>query len=294
MKTDSLFYKLLLQEPQLILELAGLDQAGGESYQFRSEEIKQTAFRLDGVLSPPVDNIKLPLIFVEVQFQPDRTFYSRFFCEIFFYLHQNQPVNPWHAVVIYPTRKTETSGDRHYSVLLQCPQVHRLYLEDLVDKPSLNARVRLLQLIVEDADRAPMAAKLLIEEIENGKLVVDNKAEILEMIETILVYKFPTLGREEVKKMLGYNDISLKQTQFYREVFAEGEQEGEQKGILKGMQKGLQKGMQKGMLKGEEKMKLEVARRLLKKGMSVVEVAEITGISAEILSVLCDTEIESA
>ena len=86
--------------------------------------------------------------------------------------------------------------------------------------------------------------------------------------------------------MLGYNDISLKQTQFYREVFAEGEQEGEQKGILKGMQKG--------MLKGEEKMKLEVARRLLKKGMSVAEVAEITGISAEILSVLCDSEIESA
>ena len=115
-------------------------------------------------------------------------------------------------------------------MLLQCPQVHRLYLEDLVDKPSLNARVRLLQLIVEDADRAPLAAKLLIEEIENGKLIVDNKSEILEMIETILVYKFPTLGREEVKKMLGYNDISLKQTQFYREVFAEGEQEGEQKG----------------------------------------------------------------
>jgi predicted transposase YdaD len=64
MKTDSLFYKLFQQAPQLVLE-----QAGVENYQFRSEEIKQTAFRLDGVLTPPSEKPNLPLVFVEVQFQ---------------------------------------------------------------------------------------------------------------------------------------------------------------------------------------------------------------------------------
>ncbi len=64
MKTDSLFYKLFQQTPQLLLELAALELPGAENYQFRSEEIKQTAFRLDGVLTPPSKNPTLPLVFV--------------------------------------------------------------------------------------------------------------------------------------------------------------------------------------------------------------------------------------
>ena len=71
MKTDSLFYKLFQQAPQVVLELAGLEQASAENYEFRSEEIKQTAFRLDGVLILPSEKPNLPLVFVEVQFQSD-------------------------------------------------------------------------------------------------------------------------------------------------------------------------------------------------------------------------------
>jgi predicted transposase YdaD len=62
---------------------------------------------------------------------------------------------------------------------------------------------------------------------------VDNKGQILEIIETILVYKFPKLSREEIQKMLGYNDISLKETRFYQDVYAEGQQEGRQEGEAK-------------------------------------------------------------
>ena len=158
----------------------------------------------------------------------------------------------------------EASGEWHYSALLESHQVQRLYLEDLVNKPSQNARVRLVQVIVEDSNLAPKSVQSLLEEIENGKLVVDNKVEILELVETILVYKFPKLSREEVQKMLGYNDISLKQTQFYRDVYAKGQEEG------------IQEGRQEG--------KLEVAFRLLKKGMKLEEVAEITGVSAATLT----------
>ena len=198
MKTDTLFYKLFQQAPGLVLELAGLPC--DENYLFRSEEIKQTAFRLDGLLAPASENAAAPLFFVEVQFQPKRTFYSRFFCKIFFYLHQNQPDNDWHAVVIYPSRSAEASGWQHYAALLQSSQVHRIYLDELVSKPGQNARMRLVQLIVEDANQAPQTARTLIAAIENDQVVVDNKAEILEMIETILVYKFPALSREEIQK----------------------------------------------------------------------------------------------
>jgi predicted transposase YdaD len=44
MKTDSLFYKLFQQTPQLVLELAGIELAGMENYQFRSEDIKMLGY----------------------------------------------------------------------------------------------------------------------------------------------------------------------------------------------------------------------------------------------------------
>jgi len=59
MKTDSLFYRLFQSSPGLVLELAGLDYSDAQAYRFCSEEIKQTAFRLDGILTPPQENIFL-------------------------------------------------------------------------------------------------------------------------------------------------------------------------------------------------------------------------------------------
>ena len=78
MKTDSLFYRLLQAEPTLAFELAGLDVTQHDGYRFISQEIKQTAFRLDGIAEPPSDRPDAPRGYVEVQFQPDEDFYPRF------------------------------------------------------------------------------------------------------------------------------------------------------------------------------------------------------------------------
>ena len=50
MKTDSLFYRLFRHAPMLVFDLAWLEAPAADAYQFRAEEIKQTTFRLDGVL----------------------------------------------------------------------------------------------------------------------------------------------------------------------------------------------------------------------------------------------------
>ena len=222
MKTDSLFYRLFQSSPELVLELAGLDYTDAQAYRFCSEEIKQTAFRLDGILTPTTVHSELPLIFVEVQFQPDAAFYSRFFCEIFFYLHQNRPIQPWQAVVIYPTRQVETDGSLHYSTLLESNRIKRIYLEDIKDPPTDRMGLQLIQLIVADEEKAINAAQNLLKRI---KIQTDQEtaAHWLEWVETILVYKLPRLSREEIQQMLGYNDIELKQTRFYQDVFKEGE-----------------------------------------------------------------------
>jgi predicted transposase/invertase (TIGR01784 family) len=98
MKTDSLFYRLYQDWPQLALELLKLPYSS-DSYRFVSEEIKQTGFRIDGLFKP-ADNTAYPVIFAEVQFQPDSEFYGRFFSEIALYLYRQKPARTWLAMVV--------------------------------------------------------------------------------------------------------------------------------------------------------------------------------------------------
>ena len=60
MKTDSLFYHLLQAEPTLAFELAGLSVPDAGGYSFVSQEVKQTAFRFDGIAEPPADRPDAP------------------------------------------------------------------------------------------------------------------------------------------------------------------------------------------------------------------------------------------
>ncbi|MDR7904993.1 DUF2887 domain-containing protein, partial [Thermosynechococcus sp. JY1334] len=51
MRRDSLFYQLFAQLPQTLFDLLGINPPQG--YRFDSVELKQTAFRIDGVFLPP-------------------------------------------------------------------------------------------------------------------------------------------------------------------------------------------------------------------------------------------------
>jgi predicted transposase/invertase (TIGR01784 family) len=127
-KTDSIFYRLFKTFPRIFFELIGQPNIDINTYQFVSVEIKQTAFRIDGVFIPVPNTNAETVYFTEVQFQPDTTFYRRLFSEIFLYLRQNETVNLWCAVVVYPTRRIETADTIPYQSLLSTPQVQRIYL----------------------------------------------------------------------------------------------------------------------------------------------------------------------
>ncbi len=108
MKTDSIFYRLFQEFPNIFFELIDYQPEKIEVYKFSSVEIKQTAFRIDGVFLPEAE--ENPIYFVEVQFQQDAEIYSRLFTEINLYLRQNKPDNDWLAVVIYPTRNNNSNN----------------------------------------------------------------------------------------------------------------------------------------------------------------------------------------
>ncbi|MFM8330972.1 MAG: Rpn family recombination-promoting nuclease/putative transposase, partial [Candidatus Methylumidiphilus sp.] len=154
MKTDTLFYRLFQTDPSLALELAGLDVPGAGRYRFGSHEVKQTAFRLDGVLEPPADQPSAPLVFVEAQFQQDKGFYLRFFGEIILYLRQYLPARPWQAVVLYPQRQIECQIEAARP-FLALPNLRRVFLDELPLLDSPNPKLWLVALVLAQAAQIP-------------------------------------------------------------------------------------------------------------------------------------------
>jgi predicted transposase/invertase (TIGR01784 family) len=253
MKTDSLFYRLLKAQPTLAFDLAGLDVPEPARYQFIAQEIKQTAFRLDGVVEPPADRPDAPRGYVEFQFQADTDFYLRFFSEILLHLSQYRGLHPWQAVVIYPSASVERLSPTTLP-FLELSNLHRVYLDQLPLLDSPNPKLWLIALIIADTAKiAPIVQKVQTHHASQPADGID----WLDLLETLLVYKLPNFTREEIRNMLNFNDISLKETRFYKDVFAEGLEEG----IVKGKQEGKQEGRQEGRIEGEAAMLIRLLER---------------------------------
>lgn len=88
--------------PTPLLRASGQPPDLADQYEFKSVELKQTAFRIDGVFLPTQRD--RPVYFVEVQFQKDNLLYHRFFAEILLYLKQYPHTFDWHSWLIYPSR----------------------------------------------------------------------------------------------------------------------------------------------------------------------------------------------
>ncbi|MCA2803261.1 MAG: DUF2887 domain-containing protein, partial [Microcystis sp. M114S2] len=91
--------------------------------------------------------------------------------------------------------------------------------------------------------------------------------ELLQLIETILVYKLPLLNRREIETMFSLDE--LKQTQYFQDVREEARQEGRQEGREEGREQGREEGREEGRLNKA----LEAVPRLLALGLSVEQVA---------------------
>lgn len=252
MKTDSIFYQLFQIFPRCFFDLLTVPPDTVNHYQFSSVEVKQLAFRLDGVFLP--NNDHQPIYFVEVQFQRDNQLYSRFFSEIFLYLHQSELRNNWQGVIIYPNRQVETVETSRYSELLESGRVSRFYLDELSNVNSVG--INTLKLIISPSNQAIEQGKGLIQQVKQEFRDARQQQNLLQLIETILVYKLPQVSRKEIEKMFSLSD--LRQTKVYQEALEEGRQEGKQEGKQEGRQEA----------------KLESIPRLRALGLSLEQIAE--------------------
>ena len=236
MKTDKLFYRIFLNQPGLLAELLpGIPPDC--QFDYSAPVIKEQEFRHDGILTPVENDPNRPIVFLEAQMQPDTDFYGRYFAEIYLYLKQYKIIRSWRGLLILKSRRHDLGSEIPYQYQLD-NQVQRLYLQDLLHQNPLSPNLALLQLIILPKTKTVQAAQNLLES-SKGQAEFRQK---LDLVEAILVNKFPNLSLEEILKMLDLKTADITQTRFYQDVFQLGRQEGEQKGRQEGEQKGRQEG----------------------------------------------------
>ena len=103
--------------------------------------------------------------------------------------------------------------------------------------------------------RAVEQARILIERVRQEIADEFVKEEYLQLIETIIFYKLPSMSREEIAAMFGMSE--LKQTRVYQEALQEGKREG------------------------QLEAKLEAVPLFLALGLSMEQVAEALGLEVE-------------
>ncbi|OUL23910.1 hypothetical protein BV372_29400 [Nostoc sp. T09] len=257
MKTDTIFYKLFQEFPNIFFELIGKPETNTNLYEFKSQEIKETGFRLDGIFltleSTPEIAANEPIYFVEVQCYKDKRFYDRLFSSILLYFYQYQPTNPnWYAIVIFDARTNDVDFPQRLNSFRES-HLRCFYLDEMGEAPYQSLGLGIVKLIVEGKQKAQESVKKLVNQAREEVKDTAIQRKVLELIEAILVNKFPNLSREEVKAMLSMELI--KGTKVYEELKEEA----------------------------KEEVKREMIAKLLQRGMSVQEVAEILELDVEVI-----------
>jgi predicted transposase/invertase (TIGR01784 family) len=155
--------------------------------------------------------------------------------------YRYKPVSPWQIVVIYPSREIEREHPQQFADLLSLSRIKRIYLDELANDETPSLAIALIKLVTESESQAVNSAKILIKQAQrevSDRLVQKN---VIDLIETIIIYKLPQKSREEIEAMLELQD--LKQTRFYQEAFGDGIERGIEQGIERGIEQGIEQGI---------------------------------------------------
>jgi len=248
MKRDSLFFRLFQELPGCFFRLIGQPEDDAGRYEMTALEFKETAVRLDGVFKARPGNVG-PAYLWEAQNYVSETLYANIMSKIGRMLEHGDPNQDWVAVAIYANRALEQKSLHPYRWLLNSDQMIRVYLDELPPAPPDQFEMGVLELIAAKPDAALAKAQAMLPRLVASKRSKKFQRMLIQFVETVILYQFPTWSREEIEKMLQVSDV--RQTRVF--------QEGVQEGIDKGMEK--------------------VALRLLQIGRPVDEIATVTDLT---------------
>ena len=255
MKTDSFIHRFFREFRGAFFTLIGEDESNAERYDFISVEVKEQAFRFDGIFKPQTN--EGVLFFFEAQFRPEDDFYLRYFGEIAVYLRQNKTAPPWRAIVLFPTKDFDPGVHPHYWEFFDSGRIRRVYLTDLPEEMLEKFPLNLFRIILDSEQKVLATAETIVRQLPQQNLSAKQQETIFELLINLLVSKLPEFSREELEKMFSPMLSDIKQSRFYREVAEEITQET------------------------KLERNREIAATLLRKKMGLKFVSEVTGLSHE-------------
>ena len=227
MVTDPIFYRLFQSIPETLFLLMGRSLAEAKrmaaAYQFHSIELKETAARIDGVYIPAASTD--PLYFVEVSFYALESIFADILAKGFMFLKQNDPGQEFNAVVLLATRSMMPKGLAPYREHIRSGLLTVIVLDELPEDPNAPLGVSIVNLIGKSESEAPKRGRELIDRARSEIAVAADRNGLIQLIETVIIHKLPTLSREEIQAMLGVHDI--RETRVYQEAREEGREEGQ-------------------------------------------------------------------
>jgi len=91
---------------------------------------------------------------------------------------------------------------------------------------DLSPNLEILKLLVVDESESLVLAQSILQSADTDQ----ERLRRLDLVEAILVNRFPQLSTEEILKMLNLKTADIKETRFYQEVLLVGLEEGRQEG----------------------------------------------------------------
>jgi predicted transposase/invertase (TIGR01784 family) len=226
MITDPIFYRLFATSPETFFLVLGMSTDSAQDmaarYQYEALEFKETAHRVDGVFRPKEPG--LPLYFLEVQFYRLPSVFADILVKAYTYLKQHDPGQAFCGVVLFASRSLEPEELGPYQPLLDAGLLRRYYLDEMPEVGEAPLGLSILYLIPQPESQAAVTARGLVARSRREIADAALQAELIELIETVILYKLPRLSREEIQVMLQVHDI--RQTRVYQEAKEEGRKEG--------------------------------------------------------------------
>jgi predicted transposase/invertase (TIGR01784 family) len=143
--------------------------------------------------------------------------------------------------------------------MLMSQQVKFVYLDELDETASASLSIGMVQLVIGTEEAAIAQTNRLMQQARQELEDVVLRQKVLGLIETILVYKFTNLSRQELEAMFGLDE--LKQTRYFQEVAAEIAAKAKVEGKLESVPRLLQLGLSVEQIATALELNVEVVRQ---------------------------------
>jgi predicted transposase/invertase (TIGR01784 family) len=143
--------------------------------------------------------------------------------------------------------------------------MQRIYLDEIEGESPPSLGISILQFIVISTKKAPEQVQSLIDQTRQQIVDPNTQRNVIELIEKIIIYKFPQKSRQELEAM--FNLTEWKQTKFYQEAKEEGKLEGKIEGKIEGKMETIpllvRLGLNEEQIARELNLKVEIVHQFL-------------------------------